>query len=76
MFNKVYTKTKLQFVLRISKINYFEVKVHTPFLNCCIIKLCSYEKNKIDFHLKYFPSENKSYDKDLKLFRSNFDLKD
>ncbi len=40
-------KTKLQFVMRNSKINNFEVKVHTPFLNCCIIKLCEYEKNKM-----------------------------
>jgi hypothetical protein len=39
--------TKLQFVMRISKTNYVEVKVHTPFLNCWIIKLCSHEKNKI-----------------------------
>ncbi len=42
IFNKIYTKTKLQFVMRNSIINNFEVKAHTPFLNCCIIKLCFY----------------------------------
>ncbi len=47
VLNKTYTKkTKLQFVMRNSKINNFQVKVDTPFLNC-IIKLCSYEKNKM-----------------------------
>jgi hypothetical protein len=40
-------KIKLQFVMRNSKINNFEVKVHTPLLNCCIIKLFEYEKNKM-----------------------------
>jgi hypothetical protein len=43
----IHKKTKLQLVMRNSKINNFEIKVHTPFLNRCIIKLCSYEKNKM-----------------------------
>ncbi len=38
--------TKLQFVMRNSKIYNFQVKVPTPFLNC-VIKLCSYEKNRM-----------------------------
>ncbi len=45
LYSTKYTqKTKLQFVNRNSKINNFQVKVHTPFLSCCIIKLCSYER--------------------------------
>jgi hypothetical protein len=43
----IHKKTKLQFVMRDSKTNNFQVKVHTPLLNCCIINLRSYEKNKM-----------------------------